>query len=162
MLEKCRVELLSIWPYLIIFCDFSAPVGRTWWRSPWMCLWGSTSQIVTSFGKLGRTWLSLTTLFQPQRQQSSLKGISCKKSRVGNSVLRRWKQKRCVKRRWMGMRQKGTALYSPLLFSWILGIWTQLQLNVCHSDRTVKVSNNLFSWKKQDLLLIFFYCLSPH
>lgn len=57
----------------------------------------------------------------------------------------------------MGMRQKGSALFSPLFFCWIIRNWTQLQLKVCHSGRTtaVRVSNNLFSWE-YILLLIFF------
>lgn len=63
----------------------------------------------------------------------------------------------------MGMRQKGSALFSPLLFCWIIRNWAQLQLKVCHSGRTaaVRVSNNLFSWEYV-LLFFFFYCLSPH
>lgn len=56
------------------------------------------------------------------------------------------------------MKQKGSAFYSPLLFCWIIRNWTQLQLNVRHSDRTtaVRVSSGVFSWELGLLLFLLF------
>ena len=46
---------------------------RTWWRSPWMCLYASFSLIATSCGKQAKTTLQSTTPNPHQRLLSFLK-----------------------------------------------------------------------------------------